>query len=77
MKFLIDNLLWFHSSSTGDQQGYNIPQITHLKDLRSWVDPKNVESSEKKQLPELMTRLLGDAYICMYSNTEERKLTYV
>ncbi|XP_033626326.1 uncharacterized protein LOC117289348 isoform X2 [Asterias rubens] len=61
----------------GDQQGYNIPQITHLKDLRSWVDPKNVESSEKKQLPELMTRLLGDAYICMYSNTEERKLTYV
>ncbi|XP_038067696.1 uncharacterized protein LOC119737423 isoform X6 [Patiria miniata] len=56
----------------GDQQGYYIPQITHLKDFWKWVDVGHIKARIKaKQLTEIMERLLGDAYICMYSDSEQ------
>ncbi|XP_038067617.1 uncharacterized protein LOC119737375 isoform X2 [Patiria miniata] len=62
----------------GDLQGYNIPQITHLKDFRKWVDADHIKARiEAKQLTEIMERLLGDAYICMYSDSEQCNQTYV
>ncbi|XP_022082188.1 uncharacterized protein LOC110974701 isoform X2 [Acanthaster planci] len=62
----------------GDQPGYNIPQISHLKDFRDWVNVDKLKRRiESKQLTELMNRLLGDAYICMYSNSEQSDQTYV
>ncbi|XP_038066495.1 uncharacterized protein LOC119736553 [Patiria miniata] len=52
----------------GDKHGYNIPQITHLKDFLKWVDMDHIKARiEGKQLTEIVERLLGDAYICMYS----------
>ncbi|XP_038067277.1 ubiquitin carboxyl-terminal hydrolase CYLD-like isoform X2 [Patiria miniata] len=62
----------------GDQQGYYIPQITLLKDFRKWVDVDHIKARiEAKQLTEIMERLLGDAYICMYSDSEQCHQTYV
>ncbi|XP_038066494.1 ubiquitin carboxyl-terminal hydrolase CYLD-like [Patiria miniata] len=62
----------------GDQQGYYIPQVTHLKDFRRWVDVDHIKARiEGKQLTEIIERLLGDAYIYMYSDSEQHNQFYL
>lgn len=58
----------------GEQNGYNIPEVSSFEDLRWWLSDEGTEflmtTKEDKMLPEIARRLLCDAYMCMYQSPE-------
>ena len=57
--------------SVGDQQGYNIPEITHLRQFQQWLENEAVlKETGDKDLPAPLRRLLCDGYMCMYQDPE-------
>ncbi|XP_072051858.1 uncharacterized protein [Amphiura filiformis] len=55
----------------GDQQGYNIPEITHLPQFQQWIENETVlKETKDKDLPPPLRRLLCDGYMCMYQDPD-------
>lgn len=57
----------------GEQNGYNIPSVTHCPEATEWLSSDRqriIAAKEKGEIPEKARRLLGDAYLCMYQNPE-------
>ncbi|XP_041375383.1 ubiquitin carboxyl-terminal hydrolase CYLD-like [Gigantopelta aegis] len=58
----------------GEQSGYNIPEVTEVKDVSKWLSTDSMEKILKiendKDLPIQIRRLLCDAYMCFYQSTE-------
>ena len=63
--------------STGEQGGYNIPEVQHVPELTQWLSESNfkqINSTENdRRLPEHMRRLLCDAYMVMYQSPSVMK----
>ena len=57
---------------SGEQGGYNIPEVQHVPELSQWLSESNFEHilnmEDDRQLPEHMRRLLCDAYMVMYQS---------
>ena len=56
---------------SGEQSGYNIPEVTPCPDLFTWLSDQyysEIVNKQDKDLPEHMRRLICDAYICMYQS---------
>lgn len=57
---------------SGEQGGYNIPEVQHVPELSQWLSENNFEyilsMQDDRQLPEHMRRLLCDAYMVMYQS---------
>ena len=57
---------------SGEQGGYNIPEVQHVPELSQWLSENNFEHilsmQDDRQLPEHMRRLLCDAYMVMYQS---------
>lgn len=59
------------SDRIGGQNGYNIPQVVPVPDLKDWLlEEGRHELIEPVPSPEYAKRLLCDAYICMYQSSE-------
>lgn len=64
--------LWFcFHSSTGEQNGYNIPEVVSVPNLPLWLSEDGAKDLNErylndKSLPEHAKRLMCDAYMCMY-----------
>ncbi|CAL1538479.1 unnamed protein product [Lymnaea stagnalis] len=58
----------------GEQGGYNIPEVTQIPDLSTWLDEKNLTEllkvGEDKNFPEHLRRILCDGYMCMYQSPD-------
>ncbi|GFO20654.1 ubiquitin carboxyl-terminal hydrolase cyld [Plakobranchus ocellatus] len=56
----------------GEQGGYNIPEVVHVPKFADWLDKsfmRNLHSStDDKELPEHLRRVLCDGYMCMYQS---------
>lgn len=62
-----------HYFATGEQNGYNIPEMVACPELPYWLSEKgamDLQSKDERRLPEYAKRLLCDAYMCMYQSTE-------
>lgn len=59
---------------TGEQNGYNIPEVVSFSDLRWWLSEEGsvflLTTRDDKVLPEMARRLLCDAYMCFYQSTD-------
>lgn len=59
---------------TGEQNGYNIPEVVPCPDLPRWLSDRGAadlqQVTDDRQLPEHAKRLLCDAYMCMYQSIE-------
>lgn len=60
--------------ATGEQNGYNIPEVVSFPDLRWWLSEEGtvflLTTKDDKVLPEMARRLLCDAYMCLYQSSE-------
>ncbi|KAH8287974.1 hypothetical protein KR018_012166 [Drosophila ironensis] len=59
----------------GEQNGYNIPEITCVPELTQWLSEEgarsiNETSTNDKVLPEHAKRIFCDAYMCLYQSTD-------
>ncbi|KAH8282562.1 hypothetical protein KR054_008364 [Drosophila jambulina] len=59
----------------GEQNGYNIPEITCVPELTQWLTDEgarsiNETSTNDKVLPEHAKRIFCDAYMCLYQSTD-------
>uniref|UniRef100_T1KJA6 ubiquitinyl hydrolase 1 n=1 Tax=Tetranychus urticae TaxID=32264 RepID=T1KJA6_TETUR len=58
----------------GEQDGYNIPEVTLFQNLRWWLSDEGtallLTTKDDKLLPEMTRRLLCDAYMCMYQSPD-------
>ncbi|XP_044315585.1 ubiquitin carboxyl-terminal hydrolase CYLD isoform X2 [Drosophila rhopaloa] len=59
----------------GEQNGYNIPEITCVPELTHWLSDEgarsiNETSTNDKELPEHAKRIFCDAYMCLYQSTD-------
>ncbi|XP_053203646.1 ubiquitin carboxyl-terminal hydrolase CYLD-like [Panonychus citri] len=58
----------------GEQDGYNIPEVTPFQNLRWWLSDEGtallLTTKDDKLLPEMTRRLLCDAYMCMYQSPD-------
>lgn len=64
------NFFFFKS---GEQNGYNIPEIVNCPELPYWLSEEGARKLEElhdRELPELAKRLLCDAYMCMYQSPD-------
>lgn len=54
----------------GEQNGYNIPEVSLFEDFLYWTSEKGVahllSHKDDKPLPEMARRLICDAYLCFY-----------
>lgn len=59
---------------SGEQNGYNIPEVVPFADLRWWLSEEGMNfllsAKDDKVLPEITRRLLCDAYMCMYQSPD-------
>ena len=59
---------------SGEQHGYNIPEVRACPDLADWLaggkENDIMAVREDKGLPELSRRLLCDGYMCMYQSLD-------
>ena len=61
----------FYPCFSGDQQGYNIPEITHLPHFQDWItNEAQLKEKSDKDLPAPLRRLLCDGYMCMYQDPD-------
>lgn len=60
---------------SGEQNGYNIPEVVSFPDLRWWLSEEGtvflLTTKDDKLLPEMARRLLCDAYMCFYQSTDQ------
>lgn len=73
--FLFIVILFNLYNILGGQGGYNIPEMISVPDLPTWITEEGSKelhdgATNDKMLPELAKRLLCDAYLCMYQNTD-------
>lgn len=56
----------------GEQNGYNIPEITPCPDVEKWLslNERDILREDEKLMPELKRRLLCDSYMCMYQSLD-------
>ncbi|KAH8410603.1 hypothetical protein KR009_006180 [Drosophila setifemur] len=59
----------------GEQNGYNIPEITCVPEITQWLTKEgarsiNETSTNDKVLPEHAKRIFCDAYMCLYQSTD-------
>jgi ubiquitin thioesterase CYLD len=59
---------------SGEQNGYNIPEMVSCPNLPYWLSDEGARSlhemKDDRQLPEHAKRLLCDAYMCMYQSPD-------
>lgn len=65
------NLFSNFQSVTGEQNGYNIPEVVSVPNLPLWLSEDGAKDLNErylndKLLPEHAKRLMCDAYMCMY-----------
>ena len=59
--------------SAGERNGYNIPSVTPCPEVGEWLNSSGEKVADAKRdgkIPDLIKRLLGDAYLCFYQNLE-------
>ena len=60
--------------STGEQNGYNIPEMVPCPDFPYWLSEEGASYlatlTDDRLLPEHAKRLLCDAYMCMYQSPD-------
>ncbi|XP_071823931.1 uncharacterized protein [Apostichopus japonicus] len=57
----------------GDQHGYNIPEVAHLKNFRQQMESDSLRRDMKRHdFSKYLKRLLSDAYICFYRAVKKR-----
>lgn len=65
---------YLNLNATGEQGGYNIPEVVAVPEISEWLDENNLHQllqwSDDKDLPEYLRRILCDGYMCMYQSTE-------
>jgi ubiquitin thioesterase CYLD len=74
VKFEDNQWVFFDSMADrkGGQDGYNIPCVTHLPELPTWLkDPARVRSTDLRDIPNPIRRMFVDAYMCMYISPTE------
>ncbi|KAG9510501.1 Ubiquitin carboxyl-terminal hydrolase CYLD [Fragariocoptes setiger] len=58
----------------GEQNGYNIPEVSLFEDLPFWLSDKGIayllNNRDDKLLPEMSRRLICDAYMCFYQSSD-------
>ncbi|XP_006811818.1 ubiquitin carboxyl-terminal hydrolase CYLD-like [Saccoglossus kowalevskii] len=59
------------SDRQGEESGFNIPAVTHIKELVNWLGNKDrITKTDEKDMPEHIRRLLCDAYMLFYQSPE-------
>jgi hypothetical protein len=68
----LPNLTYTYFS--GEQHGYNIPEVTNVPHLANWLTEEGVHflngCHDDKLLPEQAKRLICDGYMCFYQSAE-------
>lgn len=59
---------------SGEQHGYNIPEVTQCEYLPQWLLEENQDQilacENDRDLPQAVRRVLCDGYICMYQSPQ-------
>jgi len=71
----LTHLFNYKNIISGEQNGYNIPEITCVPELTQWLSEEgarsiNETSTNDKVLPEHAKRIFCDAYMCLYQSTD-------
>ncbi|XP_071823939.1 uncharacterized protein [Apostichopus japonicus] len=62
----------------GDQHGYNIPEVVHLKNFRQQMESDSLRRDMKRHdFSKYLKRLLSDAYICFYRPVKNRASSHM
>lgn len=60
--------------STGEQNGYNIPEMVPCPDFHYWLSEEGLahllKLKDDRNLPPHAKRLLCDAYMCIYQSSD-------
>ncbi|XP_070536121.1 ubiquitin carboxyl-terminal hydrolase CYLD-like isoform X2 [Ptychodera flava] len=54
----------------GEEDGHNIPAVTHLPDFVTWLQDDKIKKTEIKDMPEHLRRLVCDAYLLFYQSPD-------